>query len=189
MLLCLRGIRTPSNVDNNTEIDLCVIVADSNIEWIPERFIPCYFAIINIYGYIFIYSLFRYFLYLYPFIRWYWEKNYRLHKTKGWQSSCKLIVGPFLGVTSNISCYAQTCLLPCVWGLKFSTLKRDFSEIFKTLLHNFSQVLRAVRLQAMHSKCLSFVSPVINNVKLVAQSCSMFPESVSSSMWLPNSVP
>ena len=32
MLLCLHGTRTPSNVDNISEIDLCVIVAESNIE-------------------------------------------------------------------------------------------------------------------------------------------------------------
>ena len=32
MLLCLWGIRTPSNVDNISEIDLCAIVAESNIE-------------------------------------------------------------------------------------------------------------------------------------------------------------
>ena len=35
------------------------------------RFIPCYFMIINMYGYIFIRSLFRYFLCLYPVIRCY----------------------------------------------------------------------------------------------------------------------
>ena len=51
MLLCLRGTRTPSNVDNISEIDLCAIVAESNIEWITYRFIPCYFMIINMYGY------------------------------------------------------------------------------------------------------------------------------------------
>ena len=32
MLLCLRGTRTPSNVDNISEIDLCAIVAESNIK-------------------------------------------------------------------------------------------------------------------------------------------------------------
>ena len=32
MLLCLRGTRTLSNVDNISEIDLCAIAADSNIE-------------------------------------------------------------------------------------------------------------------------------------------------------------
>ena len=32
MLLCLRGTRTPSNVDNISEIDMCTIVAESNIE-------------------------------------------------------------------------------------------------------------------------------------------------------------
>ena len=51
MLLCLRGTRTPSYVDNIREIDLCAIVAESNIEWITYRFIPCYFMIINMYGY------------------------------------------------------------------------------------------------------------------------------------------
>ena len=61
MLLCLRGTRTSSNVDNIREIDLCAIVAESNIEWITCRFIPCYFMIMNMYGYIFIWSLFRYF--------------------------------------------------------------------------------------------------------------------------------
>ena len=34
MLLFLRWRRTPSNVDNISEIDLCAIVAGSNIEWI-----------------------------------------------------------------------------------------------------------------------------------------------------------
>ena len=29
---CLHGTRTPSNVDNISEIDLCAIVAESNIE-------------------------------------------------------------------------------------------------------------------------------------------------------------
>ena len=32
MLLCLRGTRTPSNVDNISEIDLCAVVPESNIE-------------------------------------------------------------------------------------------------------------------------------------------------------------
>ena len=32
MLLCLRGTRTPSNVDNISSNDLCTIVAESNIE-------------------------------------------------------------------------------------------------------------------------------------------------------------
>ena len=32
MLLCLHGTRAPSNIDNISEIDLCVIVAESNIE-------------------------------------------------------------------------------------------------------------------------------------------------------------
>ena len=32
MLLCLRGTRTPSNIDNISEADLCAIVAESNIE-------------------------------------------------------------------------------------------------------------------------------------------------------------
>ena len=68
--LCLRGTRTPSNVANFTEIDLCAIVAEGNIEWITYRFIPCYFTIINMYVYILIRSLFRYFLYLYLVIRW-----------------------------------------------------------------------------------------------------------------------
>ena len=70
MLLCLHGTWTPSNVDNISKIDLCAIVAESNIEWITYRFIPCYFMIINMYGYIFIWSLFRYFLCLYPVIRY-----------------------------------------------------------------------------------------------------------------------
>ena len=71
MQLCLRGTRTPSNVDNISEIDLYAIVAESNIEQISYRFTPCYFMIINMYGYIFIRSLFRYFLCLYPVIRCY----------------------------------------------------------------------------------------------------------------------
>ena len=71
MLLCLRGTKTPSNVDNISEIDLYAIVAESNIEQISYRFTPCYFMIINMYGYIFIRSLFRYFLCLYPAIRCY----------------------------------------------------------------------------------------------------------------------
>ena len=71
MLLCLCGTRTPSNVDNISEIDLCAIAAESNIEWITYRFIPCYFKIINMFGYIFVRSLFRYFLCLYPVIRCY----------------------------------------------------------------------------------------------------------------------
>ena len=86
MLLCLRGTRTPSNIDNISEIDLCDIVAESNVEWITCGFIPCrdlegnspfqisvlcYFMLINMYGYIFIWSLFRYFLSLYPVIRCY----------------------------------------------------------------------------------------------------------------------
>ena len=49
MLLCLGGTRTPSNVDNISEIDPCVVVAESNIEWISDRFISCYFMIINMY--------------------------------------------------------------------------------------------------------------------------------------------
>ena len=32
MLLCLRGTRTPSNIDNISEIDLCDIVPESNVE-------------------------------------------------------------------------------------------------------------------------------------------------------------
>ena len=72
MLLCLYGTRTSSNVDNISEIDLCcAIVAESNIKWIIYRFIPCYFIIINMYGYIFISSFFRYFLCLYQAIRCY----------------------------------------------------------------------------------------------------------------------
>ena len=58
MLLCFRGTRTASNVDNISKIDLCAIVAESNIEWITSRFISCYIIIINMYGYIFIRSLF-----------------------------------------------------------------------------------------------------------------------------------
>ena len=80
MLLCLRGTRTPSNVDNISEIDLYVIVAESNIKWITCRFIPCCFMIINMYVYIFIRFLFRYFLCLYP-VRCY-----------GTYCSCKLTV-------------------------------------------------------------------------------------------------
>ena len=71
MLLCLRGTRTPSNVDNISKVDLCAVVAESNIEWITYRFIPRYFMVINMYGYILIWSLFRYFLSLYPVIRCY----------------------------------------------------------------------------------------------------------------------
>ena len=71
MLLCLRGTRTPSNVDNISEIDLYAIVAESNIERITYRFIQYYIIIINMYGYIFIRSLIRYFLCLYPVIRCY----------------------------------------------------------------------------------------------------------------------
>ena len=71
MLLCLGGTRTPSNVDNISEIDLCAIVAESNIKWITYRFIPCYIVIIDMYGYIFIRSLFKYFLCLCPAIRCY----------------------------------------------------------------------------------------------------------------------
>ena len=63
MLLCLHGTRAPSN------IALCAIVAETNIEWITYRFVSCYFMIINMYGYIFIRSLFRYFLCLYLVIR------------------------------------------------------------------------------------------------------------------------
>ena len=58
MLLCLGGTRTPSNVDNISEIDLCAVVPESNIEWISYRFISCYFMIINMHGHIFIWSLF-----------------------------------------------------------------------------------------------------------------------------------
>ena len=65
MLMCLRRTRTPSNVDNISEIDLCAIVAESTIEWITYRFILCYFKVINTYSYIFTWSLSRYFLCLY----------------------------------------------------------------------------------------------------------------------------
>ena len=61
MLLCLRGTRTPSHFDNISEIDLLAFVAESNIEWITYRFIPCYFNVINTYSYIFTWSLSRYF--------------------------------------------------------------------------------------------------------------------------------
>ena len=71
MLLYLHGTRTPRNVENISEIDLCVIVAESNIEWITYRFIPCYLMIIYMNGYVFIWSLFRYFLCLDPFIKCY----------------------------------------------------------------------------------------------------------------------
>ena len=71
MLLCLHETKTPSNVDNISKIDLCAIVGENNIEWITYRFIPYYFMIINMYGYIFIWSLFRYFLCLCPVIRCY----------------------------------------------------------------------------------------------------------------------
>ena len=50
MLLCLRGTRASSNVDNISEIDVRATVAESNIELINCRFIPCYFMIINMYG-------------------------------------------------------------------------------------------------------------------------------------------
>ena len=69
MMLFLRGTKVPSNVDNFDEIDLCAIVAESIIEWMTYRFIPCYFTIM--YGYILTCSLFINFLYLYPVIRWY----------------------------------------------------------------------------------------------------------------------
>ena len=69
MLLCLRGTRTPSNFDNISEIDLLAFVAESNIEWITYRFIPCYSNVINTYSYIFTWSLSRYFFCLYPVIR------------------------------------------------------------------------------------------------------------------------
>ena len=71
MLLCLCGTRTPSNIDNISETVLCAIVAESNIEWNTCRFIPYYIIIIKMYGYIFIRSLFRYFLCLCPAIRYY----------------------------------------------------------------------------------------------------------------------
>ena len=63
MLLCLCRRRTPSNIDNISEIDLCAIINESNIEWITYKFIPCYIIIINMYGYVYIRSLFRYFLF------------------------------------------------------------------------------------------------------------------------------
>ena len=71
MLLYLQGTKIPSNIDNISKIDLCAIFAESNTEWITYRFIPCYFTIINVYGYILICCLFRYFLHLYLVIRWY----------------------------------------------------------------------------------------------------------------------
>ena len=71
MLLCLHRTKTPSNVDKISEIDLCALVAEGNIEWITYRFIPYYFMIINLYGNISIWSLFRYFLCLCPVIRCY----------------------------------------------------------------------------------------------------------------------
>ena len=69
MLLCLHGTRTPSNIDNISKIDLCAIVAESNIEWMTYRFIPCYFKVINMYSYIFTWCLSRYFLCFYLVIR------------------------------------------------------------------------------------------------------------------------
>ena len=97
MLLCLRGRKTHSNLDNISKIDLCAIVAESNIEWITYRFIPCYFKVINTYSYICTWSLSRYFLCLYPVIRclliivwlldlrvvtniWFSKKSYRILK-------------------------------------------------------------------------------------------------------------
>ena len=68
MLPCLWGAKTPSNVYNTSKINLCAIVPESNIEWITYRFIPYYFTIINMYGYLFLWSFLRY---LYPVIRWY----------------------------------------------------------------------------------------------------------------------
>ena len=38
------------------KFDLCAIIAESNMEWITYKFIPCYFTIINMYAYIFICS-------------------------------------------------------------------------------------------------------------------------------------
>ena len=97
MLFCWRGSRTPSNVVNISEIDMYAIVTESNIEWIPYRFIPCYFKVINTYSYICTWSLSRYFLCLYPVIRclliivwlldlrvvtniWFSKKSYRILK-------------------------------------------------------------------------------------------------------------
>ena len=87
MLLCLHGTRTPSNIDNISKIDLCAIVAESNIKWITYRSIPCYIIIMNMYGYIFIRSLFRYFLRLYPVIRCYGTSGIRCYGT---YFSCKI---------------------------------------------------------------------------------------------------
>ena len=39
---------------NISEIDLGAIVAESNIEWTTYIFIPCYFAIIDMYSYVLI---------------------------------------------------------------------------------------------------------------------------------------
>ena len=61
MLLRLRGTRTLSNVDNISKINLCAIATESNIEWITYRFISGYSIIMNMYGYMFICSVFRYF--------------------------------------------------------------------------------------------------------------------------------
>ena len=101
MLLCLHGTKTPSNVDNISEIDMCAIVAETNIQWITYKFIPCYFTTLNMYGYIFIWPLFRYFLYLYPVIRWYgihifknlfmkiWKKKYMKKNKQLVSSACE----------------------------------------------------------------------------------------------------
>ena len=101
MLLCLQGTKTPSNVDNISEIDMCAIVAETNIQWITYKFIPCYFTTLNMYGYIFIWPLFRYFLYLYPVIRWYgihifknlfmkiWKKQYMKKNKQLVSSACE----------------------------------------------------------------------------------------------------
>ena len=62
ILLYLQGTRTPSNVDNISEINLCAIVTESDIGWITYRFIPCYFTIINMYVYPFICCMYGYIL-------------------------------------------------------------------------------------------------------------------------------
>ena len=54
ILLYLRGTRTPLNIDNISEINLCAIVTESNIRWIIYRFMLCYFTIIYMHGYTFI---------------------------------------------------------------------------------------------------------------------------------------
>ena len=65
MLLYLWGTRTPSNVDNISEINLCAIVTKRNIEWITYRFIPCYFMIlICMVTYLFVLFLEMYFVFI-----------------------------------------------------------------------------------------------------------------------------